>query len=60
MKDIRLPPRRVWYLHHAESESVIKTHNKKLAIKCCDKDGCDMIRSETYYILLVEYGQADI
>lgn len=49
----------MWYLHHAESESVLKTANPKLRDRCLD-EGCDMIDSDTYHTLLVKYGQADI
>mgnify|MGYP007022322467 CR=1 FL=1 len=51
---------KVWYLNHAESESVLKVYSLKTAMRCCEVDGCDMISRKTYLRLRKEYGQADI
>lgn len=49
--------RRVWYLHHAESECVMKVYSDDEAMHHVMYDGCDIINFLAYKRLAKEYGQ---
>lgn len=48
-------PRRVWYIHHAESEGLYKTYDKRLLANV-EREQADIISRETYEIWMKRYG----
>lgn len=48
--------RRVWYIHHAESESLYKTYDRHFT-HLAEKEQADIINRTTYEIWMKKYGQ---
>lgn len=55
----RKAPRRVWFLHHAESECVLKVYSEGEVEICVDRDQCDLIPFRYYEILRKKYERAE-
>lgn len=51
------PPRRVWYLHHAESATLGKTYSPAI-VSIAEKEQADFINRDTYEKWMKTYGHS--